>query len=93
MPPAADTQSVLSQNTVSSAGGARSIYPRGPTFSLDTFAVRFLYYVALVKWCTDAQLVQTKDFVVKDFVESLTESAAPATARASGVNSGQSMRA
>lgn len=40
-----DTVSVFSQNTVSSIGAApaqgRSIYPRGPSFSLDTFSVRW----------------------------------------------------
>lgn len=47
----ADTASILSHHTASTAG--RSIYPRGPQFSLDTFA--------------------SKDFIVKDFVEQLSE--------------------
>lgn len=68
----ADTLSLLSQNTVntgntanSPANGVRSIYPRGPGFTLDTFA--------------------SKDFIVKDFVESLSEGAA-AQRRRSGAN-------
>ncbi|KAJ8603893.1 hypothetical protein MRB53_042028 [Persea americana] len=41
MPYAADTASIFSSNTVSSVGGSKSIFPRGATFSLDTFSVRF----------------------------------------------------
>lgn len=60
---AGDNASILSSNTASS--GVRSIYPRGPTFSLDTFS--------------------SKDFIVKDFVESLSDGAT--ASRRSGTHS------
>ncbi|KAL9054962.1 MAG: hypothetical protein Q9162_003817 [Coniocarpon cinnabarinum] len=53
-PPAGDTASIISTNTTSTAPG-RSIYPRGPGFTLDTFS--------------------SKDFIVKDFVETLSDGA------------------
>lgn len=65
-----DTASVISQQTATSSG-TRSIYPRGPQLSLDTFA--------------------SKDFIVKDFVESLSEGTALSsrrsydTSRSSGI--------
>ena len=62
-PQVGDTASVLSNNTTSSGG--RSIYPRGPGFSLDTFS--------------------SKDFIVKDFVESLSDGAT--ASRRSGAHS------
>jgi exocyst complex component 5 len=42
----------------------RSIFPKGPTFSLDNFS--------------------SKDFIVKDFIESLTETAQPTNRRSQG---------
>lgn len=47
-----DTSSYLTNTTATS--GTRSIYPKGPSFSLDTFV--------------------SKDFLVRDFVESLSDS-------------------
>lgn len=52
-PSGGDTASLLSNNTGPSE--SRSIYPRGPAFSLDTFS--------------------SKDFIVKDFIESLSDGA------------------
>jgi hypothetical protein len=43
------------------SGGGRSIFPRAPSFTLETFS--------------------SKDFIVKDFIESLTESAIPVNRR------------
>ena len=53
-PQAGDTASIISTNTTTAAG-TRSIYPRGPGFTLDTFS--------------------SKDFIVKDFVETLSDGA------------------
>ena len=58
-----DTASLLSNTTA--ASGVRSIYPRGPAFSVETFS--------------------SKDFIVKDFVESLSDSAT--SSRRSGAHS------
>lgn len=57
--PTTDTSSLGSQATASSSG--RSIFPKGPSFTLDNFSSR--------------------DFIVKDFVESLSDSAVPAYRR------------
>lgn len=57
--PATDISSPGLQATASSAG--RSIFPKGPSFTLDTFSSR--------------------DFIVKDFVESLSDSAIPTNRR------------
>jgi len=57
--PATDTSSLGSQATPSPA--AKSIFPKGPSFTLDNFSSR--------------------DFIVKDFIESLSDSAVPANRR------------
>jgi exocyst complex component 5 len=43
------------------ASGAKSLFPKGPSFSLDDFS--------------------NKDFIVRDFVDSLAESAVPVNRR------------
>ncbi|KAI9656958.1 MAG: Exocyst complex component 5 [Alyxoria varia] len=65
MPPlgAADNASLYSQSSAPSVGG-KSIYPRGPGFSLDTFS--------------------SKDFIVKDFIESLSDGTTVPNRRSGG---------
>lgn len=43
------------------SSGPKSLFPKGPSFTLDTFS--------------------SKDFIVRDFVDSLAESAVPANRR------------
>ncbi|KAI9676560.1 MAG: Exocyst complex component 5 [Caeruleum heppii] len=66
--PRPDTPSSLSHasSNPATAPSARSIFPKGPSFTIDNF--------------------QNQDFIVKDFVESLTDSALP-TNRQSGPSS------
>jgi hypothetical protein len=45
-------------------GSGRSIFPRAPSFTIETFS--------------------NKDFIVKDFIESLTDSAIPVNRRSGG---------
>ncbi|OJD21503.1 hypothetical protein ACJ73_07157 [Blastomyces percursus] len=61
-----DTASLNSQSARSTA--ARSIFNKGPTFTLETFSNR--------------------DFIVKDFIESLSDTTIPASQRRSGGPSG-----
>ncbi|KKZ62998.1 hypothetical protein EMCG_02710 [[Emmonsia] crescens] len=61
-----DTASLNSQSARSTA--TRSIFNKGPTFTLETFSNR--------------------DFIVKDFIESLSDTAIPASQRRSGGPSG-----
>lgn len=45
----------------SGGGSARTLFPRGPSFTLENFS--------------------NKDFIVRDFIEDLSESAVPANRR------------
>ena len=47
------------------SGSGRSIFPKAPSFTLETFS--------------------NKDFIVKDFMESLTDSAIPVNRRSGSV--------
>jgi exocyst complex component 5 len=60
-----DTASIVSQGSTSSGGG-RTIFPKGPNFTLDNFS--------------------NEDFIVKDFIESLSETAAGSTRRSLPTN-------
>ena len=58
--------SYKSTTTNSTEQTTRTIFPKGPTFTLDNFSNR--------------------DFIVKDFIESLTEGAQPSSRRSQGAN-------
>jgi exocyst complex component 5 len=61
-----DTGSIASQASGVSSGSGRTIFPKGPNFTLDNFS--------------------NEDFIVKDFIESLSETATASTRRSFPAN-------
>ena len=65
----------------------RPIYPKAPEFSLSTFSVSCPSTTySHLEDKTDKSF-QSKDFIVKDFIEGLTESSIPVNRRSGAGNS------
>jgi hypothetical protein len=60
---------------------SRPIYPKANTFSLEEFSVIDIVLTCFHSYTDNNAIFQNKDFIVKDFIEGLTESSIPATRR------------